>query len=118
MSTNYRLRLTLTYLKLIRTYGAQRKKENVLNKILDLNEEEFEMPERFKDIINTGRIRNKEGKLPVPPVEYSYFIVREKSKIPDRFKNIINTRRTKKAHKDSPLILQPHQGYYRAEDEL
>lgn len=42
----------------------------------------------------------------------------EEFEMPNRFKNIINTRRTKKAHKDSPLILPPHQGYYRAEDEL
>lgn len=42
----------------------------------------------------------------------------EEFKIPERFKNIINTGRTKRLHKENPLILQPHQGYYRAEDEF
>lgn len=42
---------------------------------------------------------------------------KEEFEIPERFQNIINTGRTKGLHKDSPLILQPHQGYYKAEDE-
>ncbi|CUV66193.1 hypothetical protein BN3087_660023 [Sulfurovum sp. enrichment culture clone C5] len=43
---------------------------------------------------------------------------KEEFEVPERFQNIINTGRTKGLHKDSPLILQPHQGYYREEDEI
>ncbi|MDY0314105.1 MAG: hypothetical protein RBR32_03425 [Bacteroidales bacterium] len=41
----------------------------------------------------------------------------EEIEIPERFKNIINTGNMKNKHKNSPLILQPHQGYYREDGE-
>lgn len=42
---------------------------NKQNKQEDERRKEF-----FKERVNTGKLRDKNGKLPVPPLEYSYFI--------------------------------------------
>ncbi|MDD5407119.1 MAG: hypothetical protein PHE73_09300 [Sulfurovaceae bacterium] len=65
--------------------------------------EEIEIPERFKNIINTGNIKKKIGntKIILKPNEGYYREDGEEFEIPEKYKNMNNTGKMQKKYGDN-----------------